>query len=117
MFTIRLIEFQYCFPPQPQVIAACAELAKRIVCGVDTRNGSDLDLPGKQKTMDTIFSKVEDPAIGVRPEKKMLVVIGYVPSQWKLVIILSFVQHVLRWERTHCQWCVQNHLLPSKAIT
>ena len=71
---------QYCFPPQPLVISACAELAKRLVLG---RSGED-DTAGdaKPRTMAGWFTRVEKSDKGKekekadRPSNKILVVVG-----------------------------------------
>ena len=66
---------QYCFPPQPQVIAACAELARRIVRGESLEDG---DSKGKQRESMDGWVTVQE-----KPQKKeenaagrVLVIVG-----------------------------------------
>lgn len=63
---------QYTFPPQPLVISACAELARRIVAGQSTSDGAG----DRKLTMDSFV------AVDKSPEKKRvdktLIVVGYV---------------------------------------
>ncbi|KAI8996416.1 DNA repair metallo-beta-lactamase-domain-containing protein [Trametes punicea] len=69
---------KYCFPPQPQVISACAELARRLVQGrsVDDAEG------GKPRTMAGWFTRVDKGDKGKEKEKasdaadRVLVVVG-----------------------------------------
>ncbi|OCH85205.1 DRMBL-domain-containing protein [Obba rivulosa] len=66
---------KYCFPPQPQVIAACAELARRIVRGEPLEDG---DPKGKQKeTMDswvTVHEKTDKKEESIAG--RVLVIVG-----------------------------------------
>ncbi len=69
---------QYCFPPQPLVISACAELAKRLVQGKSVEEAPSGD--GKPRTMAGWFTRVEKSDNGkekatAAPEK-ILVVVG-----------------------------------------
>ncbi|KAI0794502.1 hypothetical protein C8Q74DRAFT_1249143 [Fomes fomentarius] len=71
---------KYCFPPQPQVISACAELAKRLVQGASTKETDPGDT--KPRTMAGWFTRVEKGDKGKEKEKasaspdKVLVVVG-----------------------------------------
>ncbi|KDQ61363.1 hypothetical protein JAAARDRAFT_123037 [Jaapia argillacea MUCL 33604] len=63
---------KYCFPPQPQVISACAELAKRIVMAPSVAIG-DSKAPG----MSGWFTRKEKPKDEKEPaNEKVLVVVG-----------------------------------------
>ncbi|RDX51252.1 DRMBL-domain-containing protein [Lentinus brumalis] len=69
---------KYCFPPQPLVISACAELAKRLVQGKSVEEAPSGD--GKPRTMAGWFTRVEKSDNGkekatAAPEK-ILVVVG-----------------------------------------
>jgi DNA cross-link repair 1A protein len=71
---------QYCFPPQPLVISACAELAHRIVRG-DSRldkNSNTEETLGKDKTWLTDWAtrKAKGKAKDNAPDERILVVIG-----------------------------------------
>lgn len=44
---------KYCFPPQPQVISACAELARRIVRGETLHDSEDIAKARQNRTMDS----------------------------------------------------------------
>ncbi|KAI0686681.1 DNA repair metallo-beta-lactamase-domain-containing protein [Cytidiella melzeri] len=65
---------KYCFPPQSQVIMACAELARRLVAG-ELTCGSGAKHDGK---VDEWFVKVDKPKLldGGKPAGKTLVVVG-----------------------------------------
>ncbi|KAM5536570.1 hypothetical protein V8D89_009665 [Ganoderma adspersum] len=71
---------KYCFPPQPLVISACAELAKRLVLGRSAEEGAAGD--AKPRTMAGWFARVEKSDKGKEKEKangpsnKILVVVG-----------------------------------------
>ncbi|KAL6309318.1 DRMBL-domain-containing protein [Sparassis latifolia] len=67
---------KYCFPSQPQVISACAELARRIVTGQPLRDPGDLNAK-KSPTMDKWITVQEKPA-DKKEEKpgRVLVVVG-----------------------------------------
>ncbi|KAI1791850.1 DRMBL-domain-containing protein [Ganoderma leucocontextum] len=70
---------KYCFPPQPLVISACAELAKRLVLGRSSDDATAGD--GKPRTMTGWFTRVEKSDKGKEKEKanasdKILVVVG-----------------------------------------
>lgn len=69
------MHIQYCFPPQPLVITACADLAKRIVLGTEVGTS---DNEGKQQAMDDIFVKIDKTEDLSKTSKKVLVVIGLV---------------------------------------
>lgn len=68
---------QYCFPPQPQVISACAELARRIVAGIPLHE--DAAKANQNRTMDQWVKTTS-----IKTEQKQqkagrtLVVVGYV---------------------------------------
>ena len=66
---------RYCFPPQPLVSSACAELARRIVKGESLEEG----VLGKKGAFEG-WVKVEDPENSTKKAKNgdVLVVIGYV---------------------------------------
>ncbi|PIL24631.1 hypothetical protein GSI_12515 [Ganoderma sinense ZZ0214-1] len=71
---------KYCFPPQPLVISACAELAKRLALGRSGDDGAAGD--AKPRTMTGWFARVEKNDKGKEKEKtngssdKILVVVG-----------------------------------------
>ncbi|KZT25277.1 DRMBL-domain-containing protein [Neolentinus lepideus HHB14362 ss-1] len=70
---------KYCFPPQPLVISACAELARRIVSGRSV-SGQEAHLKGQSRTM-TSWLMSQDKAITsstveVDASAKVLVVVG-----------------------------------------
>jgi DNA cross-link repair 1A protein len=73
---MTLTVYQYTFPPQPLVISACAELAKRIVSGewigAPATNGK------RNSTIDAwvIPSDREDDTVMKQPKDRMLVVVG-----------------------------------------
>lgn len=73
---MTLIVYQYTFPPQPLVISACAELAKRIVSGewigAPDTNGK------RNSTMDAwvIPSGRADDTVMKTLKDRMLVVVG-----------------------------------------
>ena len=82
---------QYCFPPQRQVIDACATLAKSLVLGNGDTRGSELMSSGEviARTEPSIHAwarpipkKEEeapmDPLSFRKPEERVLVMIGYV---------------------------------------
>lgn len=78
---------QYCFPPQPQVIVACAELARRIVAGIPLLE--DAAKAKQNRTMDQWVTTT-----GVKTEQKQqkvgrtLVVVGYVPGHDRAWVLL-----------------------------
>jgi DNA cross-link repair 1A protein len=66
-------DLQYCFPPQPVVIDACAELAKKIVDGesiIDQPNQSSLVPEIKPRDLSKLQPEKNVP-------EKVLVVVGY----------------------------------------
>ncbi|TBU40981.1 DRMBL-domain-containing protein [Dichomitus squalens] len=71
---------KYCFPPQPLVISACAELARRLVQGksVEDKAGGE----AKPRTVTGWFTRVEKSEKGKEKEKaiasseKILIVVG-----------------------------------------
>jgi DNA cross-link repair 1A protein len=65
---------QYTFPPQPLVVSACAELAKRIVSGQSTTDTTG----GKTRAMDS-FLDVQNKS-EKKEDGKMLIVVGYIFS-------------------------------------
>lgn len=67
---------KYTFPPQPLVISACAELARRIVAGQSTTNGEGV-VNNKTRTMDH-FITAPDKSPESQKQGKILVVVGYV---------------------------------------
>ncbi|KAH9951149.1 DNA repair metallo-beta-lactamase-domain-containing protein [Amylocystis lapponica] len=65
---------KYCFPPQPQVITACAELARRIVTGQPLQ---DAGRPKTKQTMDAYITVQDKPNVKQHREPgKVLVVVG-----------------------------------------
>ncbi|KAH9893379.1 DRMBL-domain-containing protein [Cubamyces lactineus] len=70
---------KYCFPPQPLVISACAELSKRLVQGHSIDDSADSE---KTRTMKGWFTRIEKSDKGKDKEKastaprKVLVVVG-----------------------------------------
>jgi DNA cross-link repair 1A protein len=73
---MSLILYQYTFPPQPLVISACAELAKRIVSGELI---GPPDVNGKRNsTMDAwvMPSERADDSRVKQSKERMLVVVG-----------------------------------------
>jgi DNA cross-link repair 1A protein len=73
---------QYCFPPQPLVISACAELARRIVRGNDVQGqATDLDeKPVKHKGLMTSWMTVsergKEKVKDETKDERILVVVG-----------------------------------------
>ncbi|PCH36378.1 DRMBL-domain-containing protein [Wolfiporia cocos MD-104 SS10] len=68
---------KYCFPPQPQVISACAELARRFVKGESLHDAEDIAKAKKNKTMDSWLTTSEKPAVSKESKQdRVLVVIG-----------------------------------------
>ncbi|KAI0923464.1 hypothetical protein AcW1_006418 [Taiwanofungus camphoratus] len=68
---------KYCFPPQPQVIGACAELARRIVNGESLRDDEGASKANKTRTMDswlTVKDRPDDKEI--IQQGRVLVVVG-----------------------------------------
>lgn len=72
---------QYCFPPQSEVISACAELARRIVAGESLAPESS-----KKARVDGWFT-VKEKSKDKGPSKagKTLVIVGYVAHSYRLV--------------------------------
>lgn len=75
---------QYTFPPQPLVISACAELARRIVAKQSTSDGA-----GERKlTMDSFMTVDKSP---VRTKQdKTLIVVGCAPIHYNLAYSPTF---------------------------
>lgn len=69
---------QYCFPPQSQVISACAELAKRVVNGGPVHDDSTDGM--KNGKVDNWFKAVEKPKEkeDIKKQGRTLVVVGLV---------------------------------------
>ena len=70
-----LVIVQYCFPPQSQVIAACAELSRRLLTRESTGD-KDAKQDGK---VNGWFTKVDKPKLkeDEKQSGKTLVVVGY----------------------------------------
>ncbi|KZT07260.1 DRMBL-domain-containing protein [Laetiporus sulphureus 93-53] len=67
---------KYCFPPQPQVISACAELAKRIVYGESLHDADDVAKTKRNQTMDSWLIAPEKQGEQESKPGKVLVVVG-----------------------------------------
>ena len=74
MVTKSAFASQYCFPPQPEVISACAELAKRLV------RGESLAAEGSKVARVDKFFSVQEKAKDKELSKvgKTLVIVGWV---------------------------------------
>lgn len=65
-----MMTFQYNFPPQPLVVSACAELAKRIVNGQNSMNSASLIGLHTIKNFMTVQNKPSE------EQGKILIVVG-----------------------------------------
>ena len=82
---------QYTFPPQPQVISACAELAQKL---------STFHPQSKASGDDAQASPVSYSTMGSKKPGKVLIVIGSVFTLLqRRASVQVFAQDILRWER------------------
>ncbi len=73
-FIPSLILSKYTFPPQPLVISACAELARRIAIGAPIKDNSS--------TMTTWLNSAPQDVKGKRKTERILMVVGCVASNF-----------------------------------
>lgn len=75
---MTFISYQYCFPPQSQVISACAELARRIVTG-ESLDGDTRGDGKKNGRVDKFFKpqeKRKEKEVEAARTGRTLVVVG-----------------------------------------
>jgi DNA cross-link repair 1A protein len=65
---------QYCFPPQSEVISACADLARKIVLRSDPESLDNSE--SKEQTMNDMWGKVDNLDGRNKSETKVLIVVG-----------------------------------------